>query len=944
LSGSDHNQKQNEQNRPCILLVDDERGARTSLALVLKRKNFQVITAKTGREALEKVRSKNFALVLLDIRLPDMEGVDLIAPLKESSPSTDVLMVTGFASVGSAIEALNRGAAGYINKPVNVDELLALIRKTLEKQFLEEKKKRAEEQRDATLEALRKERDFAESLIETAQTMVLVLDTDGRIVRFNPFMEQVTGYNKGEVEGKDWISIFLPENRQQETRNLFEKALGNSRTVGNIDPILTKDGKIKLIDWYDKTLKDKEGTNIGLLAVGQDVTEQIQANNEIRRHIGRLQALLDIDKALISALGLKEMLDIILEKLATVIPYDSAAIFLYKSEWASVAAARGHPDVEETLKIAMPIEDDVLLNQIKETKKPMVLQDVKSDERFLFRGSTDYIRSWIGVPLVADENVIGFLTIDNRNAGIYHEEEAKTAQAFAGQVAIAIQKADLLERTREQARQMQEIMDTVPEGVLVLDNSERVVLANPTAEQYLARITNYRIDERIKYLGNRPINELLASPPEGLWHEVEAGGRLYHVIARPLQQGPEKGSSVLVLQDVTQERELQQRVQQQERMAAVGQLAAGIAHDFNNLMAVIVLNCQMALRIPMMPDKAKEKVKIAVREVEKATVLINQILDFSRLVPLEQHRMNLLILLKEEVKLLERTIPENIRIELSYDSNEYMVYTDPTRIQQVMMNLVVNARDALMGKENGKVFINLSKRLIDWNIKCQTCGAWIEPGEKWVQLTVADNGPGIPSEILPHIFEPFFTTKPRGEGTGLGLAQVFGIIKQHNGHVMVESQVGEGTTFTILLPQAAVAEPPAETSFDNAIHSGMGQTLLVVEDNETVREALAVGLESIGYVVFQAESGAEALTILNERLKDISLVLTDMVMPNMGGEGFIQALRQQGIMLPVVAMSGYVMEEKREALEKLGSVVFLQKPSELGKISQIVAKALRGAD
>ncbi|MBN1319075.1 MAG: response regulator [Anaerolineales bacterium] len=928
------------KTEPRILLVDDDPSTRTTLALVLEKKDLNVVTVGTGGEALEKAREGYFNLVLLDIRLPDMEGVELIAPLKEINRNTDVLMITGYATVGTAIEALNRGAAGYITKPVNIDELFALIQKTLEKQNLEEEKRQAEAQRDATMEALRKERDFAESLIETAQAIVLVLDPEGWIVRFNPFLEQVSGYRLEEVKGKDWISTFLPGDKQKNTREMLEKALHDSPTKGNIDPIITKDGQIKLIDWYDKTLKDKQGNTIGLLAVGQDVTDRIQADKEIRHHIGQLQALLEIDKALISVLDLKQMLDVILEKLETVIPYDSAAIFLHSGGRASVAAARGHPDLEETLRISFPITEDILLNDILEKKQPLVLQDAKVDERFLSRGSTDYVRSWIGVPLAAGESVIGFLTIDHRQPGVYHEEHAATAQAFAGQVAIAIQKADLLERSREQARQMQEIMDTVPEGMLVLDNAGRVVLANPTAERYLARMTDNRKGEQITQLGDRLLDELLSPPREGLWHQVNAGGRTYQVTARPLQGGPDKGSSVLVLQDITRERELQQRVQQQERMAAVGQLAAGIAHDFNNLMAVIVLNCQMALRLPQVPAKAQEKIKIAVREVGKATDLINQILDFSRLSPLEQQQMNLLVLIKEQVKLLERTIPENIRIELSYDSNEYLVNTDPTRIQQVMMNLIVNARDAMLGQEGGTVRINLAEMILDGNIKCPICGTWIEPGKKWTQLTVSDNGAGIPADVLPHIFEPFFTTKPRGEGTGLGLAQVFGIIKQHNGHINVTSKVGQGTTFTIILPQTTAPEAPAAMSPNKAILSGKGQTLLVVEDNQTVREALAVGLGSIGYKVFQAESGDEALTILHDRLEDIALVLTDMVMPNMGGAGFIYALRQQGIMLPIVAMSGYVMEEKREELEKLGSVTFLQKPSELGKISQVVAQAL----
>ena len=362
----------------------------------------------------------------------------------------------------------------------------------------------------------------------------------------------------------------------------------------------------------------------------------------------------------------------------------------------------------------------------------------------------------------------------------------------------------LLARIREQARQVQQIVDTVPEGMLLLDADLRVALANPLAREYLAILADANVGDTLTQLGGRPLAELLTSPPQGLWHEVEIDGPphgVFEMIARPMEAGPENEGWVLVIRDVTREREIQQRIQQRDRLAAVGQLAAGIAHDFNNIMAVIVLYTHMALRRSDVPPKVRERLTTIDRQATRATDLVQQILDFSRRAVLERRPMDLVTFLKEQVSLLERTLPESIKIGLTYGMGEHMVNADPTRMQQVIMNLALNARDAM--PEGGELHIGLER-------------IGIEPGElsplpemeagEWVRVTVTDTGTGIPPDVLPRIFEPFFTTRAP-LGTGLGLAQVYGIVKQHEGHVDVTTKVGEGTTFVFYLPALPVSQP-----------------------------------------------------------------------------------------------------------------------------------------
>jgi PAS domain S-box-containing protein len=540
------------------------------------------------------------------------------------------------------------------------------------------------------------------------------------------------------------------------------------------------------------------------------------------------------------------------------------------------------------------------------------------------------------------------------------EADVPAVTTFASQAAIAIENAYLYqaaqreiaerrrveeERTRllaqiqEQAQRMQQIVDTVPEGVLLLDSDGRIVLANPRGEQDLVVLAGAEVGDTLTRLGDRPLIELLTSPPEGLWHKVSADRRSFQAIARSIETGPTPGGWVLVMRDVTRQQEIQQRAQQQDRLAAVGQLAAGIAHDFNNIMATIVLYAQMVSRAQGLSTRDQERMETIKQQADNATSLIRQILDFGRRGVLERHPTDLLVLLKEQVKLLKHTLPESIEIDLTCGRDEYTVDADPTRLQQVIMNLAVNARDAMA--DGGRLQIGL-ERVRDDDRK-RALLPEIEAGE-WVRLTVRDTGAGIPPDVLPHIFEPFFTTKPSGEGTGLGLAQVHGIVAQHDGHVDVESRPGHGTAFNIYLPALGAHSPEAADLRQPDLPLGQGETILVVEDDGTTRQALVESLELLGYQVLEATNGREALATLDQRRDSIALVLSDVVMPGMGGIAMLHNLRERGMDVGVVLMTGHSMEKE---IENLGAgkaasllVNWLPKPPSLEQLAEVVAQGL----
>ena len=402
-------------------------------------------------------------------------------------------------------------------------------------------------------------------------------------------------------------------------------------------------------------------------------------------------------------------------------------------------------------------------------------------------------------------------------------------------------------------------------------------------------------------------------------------------------------------------RQAQAQLVQQERLAAVGQLAAGIAHDFNNILAVITLYIDLSLHNPSLPPAIQDRLEVVSRQTNRAAHLVQQILDFGRSAVLQARPLDMLLFLQEQVELWHRTIPESIKIRFNDEATDCTIHADPTRLQQLFTNLVLNARDAM--PDGGELRLNLEQFQLEND---DTAPLPDMAAGDWLRITVSDTGTGIPAAALPHIFEPFFTAKEPGMGSGLGLAQVYGIVKQHNGHIDVQTEVGRGTTFTIYLPTLATVLPRATAVVTSPVlPQGHGETILIVEDNEALREALASTLDMLNYQVLTAADGREALAILGQQTEDlavspeaggeavpgqdIAMVLSDLVMPEMGGKALFQAMRQRGLTMPVVILSGHPMRAELKELQTQGLVGWLLKPVGTEELATAVAAALFNA-
>ena len=395
---------------------------------------------------------------------------------------------------------------------------------------------------------------------------------------------------------------------------------------------------------------------------------------------------------------------------------------------------------------------------------------------------------------------------------------------------------------------------------------------------------------------------------------------------------------VLYLLDVSEQKALETKFAQSQKMQAVGQLAGGVAHDFNNLLTVIIGNSEFLLMRHQAGDSSFKEINEIHQNALRAATLVGQLLAFSRKQTMQPKVLALPDVLGELSHMLRRLLREGIELKVENAPDLWAVHADEAQLSNAIINLVVNARDAMPG--GGTVTIKTANETV---ASAAALGAAIMPAGDYVQVEVSDSGVGISKEHMSKIFDPFFTTKPVGQGTGLGLATVYGIVKQTGGFITVDSEVGHGTSFRIYLPRLR-AEAAANIAVEAAPASPRdvtGQdTILLVEDEEAVRSFAARALRMRGYNVLEASGGEEALEIVRAGDVEIHLLVTDVVMPNMDGPTLVRHVKTLKPDMAVIFMSGYAEEAFRRNDEKAEDLHFLPKPFGLKQLAAKVKDVL----
>jgi len=579
-------------------------------------------------------------------------------------------------------------------------------------------------------------------------------------------------------------------------------------------------------------------------------------------------------------------------------------------------------------------------------------------ESLVARGEVELIGApsidWLGVPLKVQDQTIGVAVIQSYTEGVrYGEQERDILEFVSTQVALAIERKRTEDALRRAEERYRAFIAQSTEGIWRFEMKRPLAVDLPTEEMierffldsYLAEcndamaqihgfgsareIAGKRLAEFLVRSDPRNVEFLRAFAESGFRlsdvesHEVDREGRP-KIFLNNLIGVVEDGHLVRAWgsqRDITERRRLEDQIRQSQKVEAVGRLAGGIAHDFNNILTAILGTTQI-LENELGPDgRHRAEVEEIRRAAERAADLTRQLLAYSRRQVLAPRALDLNVVVAGLEPMLRRLIGEDVELATRLAPGVASVEADPGQLGQVIVNLAINARDAM--PQGGKLVIETANAELDAAFVRTHAGA--VPGA-YVQLSVSDTGIGMDEETRSHLFEPFFTTKEIGKGTGLGLATVYGIVKQSGGYIWVDTEAGRGTTFRICLPRSS-GVPEAATPRDPATApAGGAETILLVEDEEAVRTLTTRALTARGYTVLVAANGPDALRLAEPLAAPIHLLLTDVVMPEMSGRELTRRLTASRPGLRVLYMSGY----SEEAIARHGvldpGTAFLQKP------------------
>jgi PAS domain S-box-containing protein len=503
---------------------------------------------------------------------------------------------------------------------------------------------------------------------------------------------------------------------------------------------------------------------------------------------------------------------------------------------------------------------------------------------------------------------------------------------------------DITERklAEEQIRQQASLLDKARDAILVCDLNYRILYWNKGAERIYGWAAEEVLGKEVCDVICGGDSSQMTEAQKGLSAADEWNDEARHITKNEkslvvesrwtlVRNEQEQPDYYLILNtDITEQKKIEEQFLRAQRMESIGTLAGGIAHDLNNVLSPILMAIDM-LHINATDVETERWLTMARENAERGAAMIKQVLSFARGVEGERVTVQIKHIIKDLIKVLNETLPKSIAVKYEIEPELDLVSADPTQIHQVLMNLCINARDAMTS--GGTLTMTAANAFLDENYARMYIEA--KPGG-YVLITVKDTGTGMTQEIQQRIFDPFFTTKEVGKGTGLGLSTALTIIKSHDGFINVYSEAGKGTQFAIYLPAAKSKTAATESKPDLPYPTGNGELILIVDDEENIRHITQATLEKFGYRTLTAADGAEALAIYAQNSAEIRLVLTDMAMPFMDGAATIRALRRLDPSLPIVAASGLPPAE----INELNANRFLPKPYTAEKLLTTLAAIL----
>ncbi len=790
--------------------------------------------------------------------------------------------------------------------------------------------------------------DRAQQILDIAGVMIMVLDPSGRVQEINRKGCELLRGERGQILGKDWFETFLLPSDRQELRYHFAEIISGKTEApeGHQSYIRTLTGATRRISWHNAILRDEDGAIAGMLSSGEDITERARAQAALRESEEKFRNIVES-----SPIGMH---------MYVLVP-DGRLVFMGANPAADKILGVDHGQfIGQTLEEAFP---------------PLAATEVPAQ----YRRCAEHGGHWHTDNIqYEDDEIVGAFRVDafqtspGRMVATFLDiTDAKRAEERDKRHARALEllaesamgfvrfpiDGDLYGYIAEK---LVELIGDGVVGVLSFEEGEnrfslRAVRGSRPLLEAATRIMGHEIEGMSFQVSEETLRDRFAGKlsrltvgldelsPEAFGYEevlelnaalefgdlydigTVRGGRLLGSVGIMTTRGAPPLDSSLIEAFVGQasvaldrkrteeeKAELEERLLQSQKMEAIGTLAGGVAHDFNNLLTGIIGQAWVLKRKLEHETPSYRGVEAIETAALRATELTKQLLGFARKGKVRNTSVPMHRVIDDTISVLRHTLDKRILVESHADEAHPPVKGDPTQLQQVMLNLAVNARDAM--PDGGKLVF--ATRPVDWEVDL--------PG-KYLEVSVADTGSGIPEEIKSRVFEPFFTTKPQGQGTGMGLAMVYGIVQNHGGWLELESVSDAGTTFRLYLPLADQDAAPAIRSVKEVPARGEGR-ILVVDDEDAVRTVLEQILVPIGYQVACAANGKEAVKLYAARPESFDLVMLDMVMPVMNGTSCFRALKAIDPKVRALLITGQGLDEVAQQLLDDGVLGFVAKP------------------
>ncbi|MBL7095358.1 PAS domain S-box protein [candidate division KSB1 bacterium] len=784
-----------------------------------------------------------------------------------------------------------------------------------------------------TQDDLRISEERFKTIFQTIPDSVFIKDRHSTYTHVNPAMEKRYNKSFNEMEGFTDEEIFGEKIGQQNRRTDLKVLNGEIVKEEYSEQV---EGGETIFDVVEVPMRNQQGEITGLCGIARDITE--------RKKVEMIQQVLyEISNAVNITKNLFELFKSIQSYLGKVVDTSNFFIAMYEKDNDSISLPY-HIDEKDKFK-TFPVGKTLTRYVIKNKKSYLV--KTEGVKKLAKNGEIEIIgnipKVWLGVPLKSGAEVIGVMVVQSyTNSSLYTNEHLEILELISGQIALAIDR----KRAEEERVRLATAIENAAEGVLIMDEKGSIQYANPAFET----ITGYSLEE-----SKGKISRILKSGKKGakynkeIWDKI-SNGEIWNgyisskkknnssyeeeITISPIRdEGGKIINYVAIRRDVTEQKRLADQLRQSQKMEAIGTLAGGIAHDFNNIIGAISGYTELTMD-DVTNENSLRNLQQVLKASHRAKDLVQQILAFSRLTEQEWKPLQICSIVKETLKLLRASLPATIEIRQDIQSNSSLILADPIQIHSLMMNLSTNAHHAMLEKDG---ILEVTLKEVEIGAEMALLHQELAPG-KYIRLSVSDTGTGINPEIMDRIFDPYFTTKEVGEGSGMGLALVHGIVKNHHGEITVESELGKGTIFSVFLP-VIQKEVKDKTKKVGNIPGG-DETILYVDDEKNLVRVSKQRLERLGYTVVGTMDSIEALKIFTKDPDYFDLIITDQTMPKMTGAELAQKVLKIRPDIPIILSTGYSELISKEKSKAMGISEFIMKPLFAEEIATLIRSVL----